>query len=162
MKKSRRGIIHNHARSYLLADLTLFSGCPTTTRNRQDDTNQMIKAVGMPSESVGTGTSSTKRALMRYIASVEELKSALLLAERPGWEAFNFPEFEKVPETEESMLLLQEAIEERLAARAEAPDEGLWQKGQLLAQRLFVASTPFVKNALVLSKAATQSVRTLK
>src|SRR5436190_23518783 len=43
-----------------------------------------------------------KRTLMRYVAAVEELKDALAIR-RPGWETFEFPEFDIIPESDGSL-----------------------------------------------------------
>lgn len=100
-----------------------------------------------------------KRTLMRYIAAVEELKAALKLR-RSGWETFEFTEFDVIPESDGSLALLQEAIDEKLNSCHELGDTGIWQKGKMLAERLFVALSPFAKNFLTVAKGASQSVRT--
>ena len=98
-----------------------------------------------------------KRTLMRYITAVEELKAALSLR-RPGWETFEFPEFDIIPESDESLALLQAAIEEKLNSSQELGDTNMWQKGKMLAGRLFVALSPFAKSFLTVAKGASQSV----
>lgn len=100
-----------------------------------------------------------KRTLMRYIAAVEELKSALRLS-RPGWETFEFPEFDIIPESNESLTLLQEAIEEKLNTSHDLQDKTIWQKGKILVERLFVGLSPFAKNFLTIARGASQSVFT--
>jgi hypothetical protein len=101
-----------------------------------------------------------KRTLMRYVAAVEELKSALKLG-RPGWEKFEFPEFDVIPESDGSLALLQEAIDEKLNASKDLGDINIWQKGKKMAERLFVALSPFAKNFLTVAKGASQSVCTI-
>jgi hypothetical protein len=101
-----------------------------------------------------------KRTLMRYVAAVEELKAALRLG-RPGWEKFEFPEFDIIPESDGSLALLQEAIDEKLNASDEFGDRSIWQKGKKMAERLFVALSPFAKNFLTVAKGASQSVLTM-
>jgi hypothetical protein len=98
-----------------------------------------------------------KRTLMRYVAAVEELKAALKLR-RSGWETFEFPEFDGIPESDGSLALLQEAIEEKLNSCDEIEDQSIWQKGKMLAERLFVALSPFAKNFLTVAQGASQSV----
>lgn len=100
-----------------------------------------------------------KRTLMRYVAAVEELKAALSLR-RPGWEIFEFPEFDVIPESDESLALLQEAIDEKLNSCQDLGDKSIWQQGKTLAERLFVALSPFANNFLSVAKGASESVRT--
>jgi hypothetical protein len=99
-----------------------------------------------------------KRTLMRYVAAVGELRAALKLR-RPGWESFEFPEFDAIPESEETLALLQEAIEGKLNSCQELGDRSIWRKGKMLAERLFVALSPFAKNFLTIAKEASESVR---
>jgi hypothetical protein len=94
---------------------------------------------------------------MRYVAAVEELKAALRLR-RSGWETFEFPEFDVIPESDGSLALLQEAIEEKLNSCDELQDKSIWQKGKnhrhrkMLAEQLFVALSPFAKNFLTVAQ----------
>lgn len=104
-----------------------------------------------------SGSGDRKRTLMRYIAAVEELNAALRLR-RPGWETFEFPKFDVIPESNESLVLLQEAIEEKLNASHDLQDKSIWQKGKMLAERLFVALSPFAKIFLIIAREASQSV----
>jgi hypothetical protein len=97
------------------------------------------------------------RTLMRYIAAVEHLKAALKLRQ-PGWETFEFPEFDVIPESNGSLALLRTAIDEKLDSYQELRDVSVWQKGKTLVERLFVASSPFVKNILTAVRGASQSV----
>ena len=94
---------------------------------------------------------------MRYVAAVEELKDALALR-RPGWETFEFPEFDIIPESDGSLALLQAAIDEKLGLCKGLGDTDIWQKGKILAERLFVALSPFAKSFLTVAKGASQSV----
>ena len=98
-----------------------------------------------------------KRTLMRYVAAVEELKAALSLR-RPGWEEFEFPEFDVIPESDGSLALLQEAIDEKLNSCQDLGDKSIWQQGKTLAERLFVALSPFANNFLTVAKGASESV----
>ena len=111
-----------------------------------------------PTNSVTPSLGDRKRTLMRYVAAVGELRAALRLR-RPGWETFEFPEFDVIPESIGNLALLQEAIDEKLSLCRDLGDKGIWQKGKLLAERLFVALSPFANFFLTVAKEASQSVR---
>jgi hypothetical protein len=110
-----------------------------------------------PTNSFTPSVGDRSRTMMRYVAAVEELRAALRLR-RPGWETFDFPDFDKMPESVGNIALLQKAIDEKLGSCHDLGDKGIWQKGKLLAERLFVALSPFAKTVLTVAKDASPSV----
>jgi hypothetical protein len=130
---------------------SLGSGLPM-----EEETETETNSTDSFTQSVGD----RKRTLMRYTAAVDELKAALRLR-RPGWETFEFPDFDVLPENVTNLALLQEAIDEKLSSCHGLSDKGIWQKGKLIAERLFVALSPFAKSFLTVAKEASQTVRVI-
>ena len=103
-------------------------------------------------------TGDRKRTLLKYETAVTELRAAIKLA-RPGWEEFQFPDFDNISEIGDGLDRLQNNIEKKLnAVKKPVGTSSSWNTVKNITGRLAVAMTPFAKNFLAISKEA-QPVR---
>src|SRR5271155_618375 len=89
-----------------------------------------------------------ERTEKRYQEAVELLQNSVKLP-RKNWEAFEIPEFKNLADVINPIPQLQEDIKNTLDARASSfKDPHFWSTSKRVAERIFMAITPFAINFL--------------